>query len=190
MAQTPRYGRISKAARLIVASLLALLWSSTAHAIGGMLEDAVKATYLYKLAAFVTWPVGALPPDRFVICVVGQTPVGTLLDRAVKNQTVQQRPVVVQQYQSVRSNPGCQIMYVAGSEAESVAGVLAAAHGAPVLTVTDGQDTAQATGILNFVLVDGRVRFEIDEGKAAENDIVISSKLLRLAVRVLRRHAG
>ena len=190
MVQARQWRHVSAAACLATAYFLALLWSLPARADGGGLEYAVKATYLYKLAAFVTWPSSGLPLDAFVICVVGPSPVGTLLDRAVKGQTVQQRPVVVRRYASVISNPGCQMMYVAGSGVQRVADVLAAVRGAPVLTVTDGQDAAGATGIINFVVMDGRVRFEIDEGAAAENGLVISSKLLSLAVRVNPRRAG
>jgi prepilin-type processing-associated H-X9-DG protein len=78
-------------------------------------------------------------------------------------------------------------MFVAGSNAQSVASVLAAVRGTPVLTVTDDQTDPVATGIVNFVLVDGHVRFEIDQRSAADNGLVISSKLLSLATRVRDR---
>jgi YfiR/HmsC-like len=39
-------------------------------------------------------------------------------------------------------------------------------------------------GVVNFVLRDNRVRFEIDENAASEDGLTISSKLLQLAVRV------
>jgi hypothetical protein len=54
-----------------------------------------------------------------------------------------------------------------------------------VLTVTDAEEEPRATGIVNFLVVDNRVRFEIDQRAAAENHLVISSKLLSLASRVI-----
>ncbi len=57
-------------------------------------------------------------------------------------------------------------------------------HGAPVLTVTDGATDPAAKGIINFVIADDRVRFEIDNSAALADGLTISSKLLSLAVHV------
>ncbi len=169
--------------------LLTLIWSAPAWPDDDALERAVKATYLCKLPAFVTWPADAQPADPFVLCVVGDRSFGALLDRAALGQTVQQRPVVVRLYQAISDKAGCQLMFVAGSQAQPVAAVLAAVHGTPVLTVTDGQTDPEQTGIIHFVLIDGHVRFEIDQRAAADNGLVISSKLLSLAARVRDRVA-
>jgi hypothetical protein len=163
--------------------LLGSFCPAAAHA-DDTLESAVKATYLYKLAAFVAWPPGALPANSIVICVVGNDPFGGVLDQAVAGQTVQQRAIVVRRYGTIAGNPGCQLMYVAGSDTQPVASVLAAVRGAPVLTVTDGQSDASTAGTINFVLQDGYVRFEIDPRMAAQSGLNISSKLLSLAVRL------
>jgi hypothetical protein len=49
----------------------------------------------------------------------------------------------------------------------------------PVVTVTDSGISAH--GIINFVVVDNHVRFDIDEAAADAIGIKISSKLLELA---------
>jgi hypothetical protein len=51
--------------------------------------------------------------------------------------------------------------------------------------VTDGERDAK--GMLNFVIADNRVRFEIDDKTAADSGFVISSKLLSLASHVRPR---
>jgi len=163
--------------------LLATLWPRAGHA-DDALEYAVKATYLYKLAAFVAWPPSALPANAFVICVVGNDPFGGLLDQAIAGQLVQRRPAIVRRFGRISSNPGCQLMFAAGSHAQPVAAVLAAVRGAPVLTVTDGQSAQAQAGMINFLLQDGYVRFEIDPRSAARSGLNISSKLLSLAVRL------
>jgi hypothetical protein len=163
--------------------IVAGFWPAAVQA-DDALEYAVKATYLYKLAAFVAWPPAALQPNSFAICVVGDDPFGAVLDQAVAGQTVQQRPAVVRRYRTITANPGCQLMYVAGSGDQPVAKVLAAVRGAPVLTVTDGRTDADAAGMINFVLQDGYVRFEIDPRMASQSGLNISSKLLSLAVRL------
>lgn len=174
--------RFALSPRHAVLFLLALLLPGEAHPQSAMLEAEVKATYLYKLAQFVTWPPGALPSGPFTVCVVGGRPFSGLLDQAVQGAQVQQHPIVVRHYASIRFNPGCQVMFVTASDPQQIAAMLAAVRGSPVLTVTDSQQETDATGIINFVLVDGRVRFQIDRRAAAQNGLIISSKLLSLAV--------
>jgi hypothetical protein len=168
---------------------LSLIWSGSAKSDNEALAYAVKATYLCKLPAFVTWPAGTQTGGAFALCVVGQDPFGSLLDRAAEGQTVQQQPIVVRRYPTVANNPACQLIFVAGSSSQSVAATLATVRGAPVLTVTDGQRDPASSGIINFVLADDHVRFEIDQGSAAQNGLVISSKLLSLATAVRGRPA-
>ena len=81
----------------------------------------------------------------------------------------------------------CQVVFAGGSQAESVAGILAALRGSPVLTITDAALDEDAKGIVHFVLRDNRVRFEIDEQAASENGLAVSSKVLSLAVAVRPR---
>jgi hypothetical protein len=150
------------------------------------LESAVKATYLYKLPEFVSWPPGSIPSDNFMLCVVGHDPITDLLEQAVQGQTVQDRRVMLQRYNAIDANPGCQLMYVAGSAIPSVATVLSVVRGMPVLTVTDGQTEPGAMGMINFILVQGHVRFEINRNAAVASRLGISSKLLTLAVRTLQ----
>lgn len=169
------------------AYLLALLWQPAARAENSPLETAVKATYLYKFAAFVVWPRGAIPPDAFHLCVVGGQPFGSVLDRAVKGQSVEGRPILVQRFATLSGNPDCQILYVASTGAQPPAQVLEAVRGKPVLTFTDAATEPNARGIVNLVLADDHVRFEIDDRQAAENRLTISSKLLTLALRVWPR---
>jgi hypothetical protein len=166
--------------------LVAFAVLHAACAQGTSLEYAVKATYLHKFAPFVEWPDPAaeFPGGEFIICVVGNDPLGAVLDRAVSGQDVAGRPIAVHRFSDLTSNPSCAVMYVTGSDAKSIAGILAAVHGAPVLTVTDGATDPAAKGIINFIIQDDRVRFEIDDSAAAANGLTISSKLLNLAVHV------
>jgi hypothetical protein len=89
---------------------------------------------------------------------------------------------VVRRVDAVRPGLACQILYVGGEGASDA--LQAVAH-EPVLTVTD-RNKAGAGGMIQFVMVAGRVRFSIDQAAALNSGIAISSKLLGLAVSVNR----
>jgi hypothetical protein len=160
---------------------VAALWAETPP-----LELAVKATYLYKFPPFVEWPASAFatPLSNFNLCVVGDDPFGDLLDRAASGQRAGDHPIVVRR--TPRPAPGCHIVYAAGSPAQPVHDIIEAVRGTSTLTVTD-QAQNGAKGIVNLVVQENKVRFEIDDRAAMENGLAISSKLLSLAVRVRPR---
>jgi hypothetical protein len=170
--------------RALGATALVLLPPGAAWA--QSLEYAVKATYLCKFAPFVEWPAGsaALPLE---LCVAGDDPFGPLLEQAAGGQQIGGRPLAVRRVDAVRSAEGCGILYLAGSSEQSVAQALDAVRGAPVLSVTDGAKSADAKGIVHFVVLENRVRFEIDVQAASASGLKISSKLLDLAVNARRR---
>jgi hypothetical protein len=171
--------------RVLLAAILTLCLPVAARA-QNALETAIKATYLYKFAAFVGWPpeaaAGAARP--FAICVIGADPFGALLDRTVAGQRVAGRSVAVLRLATARNDSPCQIAFIDGSPAQSVGEALRVLHGAPVLTVTA---SGEAPGVVDFVLANGRVRFAIDDEAAAQNGLTISSKLLTLALSVKPR---
>lgn len=152
------------------------------------LEYAVKATYLYKFAPFVEWPDEAPSSAPLELCVAGADPFGPQLDRAVGGQPVGERPVNLRRLDAVRPDDGCQIVYLADPSEQSRADALAALRGEPVLTVTDDAHGPGPKGIIHFVILDNRVRFEIDGQAASAARLKISSKLLDLAVNVRRRN--
>jgi len=164
-----------------------VLWGVPAFASeANPLEVAVKATYLYKFAPFVTWPAAARRNAQSGLCVVGNGPFGEVLDRAVAGQAIEGRPIAVRRLPRADPAAPCLVMYLAGSPEEPVERSLAALRGAPVLTVTDEARGQPGKGIIHFVLDEGKVRFEIDNRAAAESGLTISSRLLSLAREVRR----
>jgi hypothetical protein len=151
------------------------------------LELAVKAAYLAKFAPFVVWPGSAFaaPNAPLVLCVQGDDPFDGMLDRLTAGQSVGAHAVIVRRLPRVDPDSGCQVAYLAGSSVQSPAAALKTLEGQPVLTVTDAEEGG-GKGIVNLVLVGGRVRFVIDAEKAGQSQLGISSKLLALAVEVKR----
>lgn len=143
-------------------------------------ESLVKASYLAKFALFVDWPAKsfAAPDSPFHICVTGIDPFGPALVHATRRLRVERRPVAID-HPDAGAISACHILF-AGAGAD----VPPAVPGHPLLTVTDhGQ---AMPGMIEFMMLDGRVRFAIDAAAAEQSGLQISSKLLELAVKVAR----
>lgn len=170
--------------RLVAGMALFAGLGGIAHAGDLPLEYAVKASYLYKFAPFVQWPPAAFEAAAapLTICIAGPDPFGPALSDAVRGQRVKGHPIVVRHIEAVRPGIACQILFVAGDEAEEDLRTIA--H-EPILTVTDSA-RGSTGGMIQFLMIGGRVRFSIDQAAAQDCGIAISSKLLGLAVSVNR----
>lgn len=176
---------------LVLATALAL---SAAHAAtgpavraqGDPVEYAVKATYLYKFIPFIDWPAQAKRAGAVPICVLAPEGFQRVLQGAVEDQTVEGRGLTVLVLKDPAATTGCRVIYLGPGERDA-ARAIEATRGRPVLTVSDDAQTSFGKGIVNFIVRDGRVRFEIDEEAAAANGLQISSKLLSLAIQVKPR---
>ncbi|MGN6154391.1 MAG: YfiR family protein [Sphingomicrobium sp.] len=178
-----RWGRHILAAMIGATVLVVSIPASSAVS-----EADVKAAFLPRFARYVTWPPAAMPSgsNPYVLCVVGADPFGGGLDSAARAQSVDGRRIVVRHLDSATGAGDCHIAYVTGSRSQSVSQILAALRGKPILTVTDARNGGQR-GIIHFSVIDGRVRFYIDEAEASSDGISISSRLLALAVGVKQR---
>jgi hypothetical protein len=83
---------------------------------------------------------------------------------------------------TVGRDSGCHILYIGGPDALHTRQTLDTVRGSNCLTVSDTGGT-QVGAIINLVVKDNRVRFDIDEAAAVQNGLTISSKLLSLALR-------
>jgi hypothetical protein len=176
-------------ASLFPASLFpASLFNAAAAADPDVNEFTIKAAYISKFGGFIRWPEGAFSSDTspITICVLGDSPVGSALTKAA-SRPIGNRPVAVRTIKTFAPGSGCHILYTGDANAERISQTLKAARGSGVLTVTDVAGLEASAPVINFVMKENHVRFEIDEGAAFDNGLTISSQLLGLAISVKTR---
>jgi hypothetical protein len=171
-----------------LASLLVLLAlcvvAPTPRAAEAYREEAVKAAFLHRFTGFVEWPETAFEGGVFRIAVLGAPEVRDELQRLLADKSIKGRPVSVTSVAD-RSSSKPQLLYVGRGYSGSLPRLLAEHRGRPVLIVTDQPGGLEAGGIINFLLVNQRVRFEMSPAPAQSAGLHISSQLLAVAVRVL-----
>lgn len=149
-------------------------------------EYTVKGAFIYNFALFVDWPPSAFESDSapFVIGVLGKNPFGAALAK-VEGQSIKNRKVVVRTLTSVEDAGACQLVFISASERGRLHQILAALRKNHVLTVSDIDGFAGAGGMINFVTMEDKVRFEINLKEARNAKLRISSQLLKLARDVI-----
>lgn len=150
------------------------------------LEYNVKAAFLYKFGSYVEWPATAFATatSPLNVCVIGTAePFISTLEKVVSTESINGRNVVVRPVKTVVKENGCHILYIDASENSRAAEITESIRGSSVLTVSN----EGSSGIIDFVIANNRVRFNIDDEAAAQNGLTISSKLLSVALKVKKR---
>lgn len=149
-------------------------------------EYEIKAAYLYNFARFVEWPSEAFSDSAAAIVfgVLGANPFGGALTRTLAGKDIDGRPVIIAAYRRAAQVDSCHVLFVGRSESEDLGRILQTLQGNPVLTVGEDVDFARRGGIIQFVLRDNKVRFEINLRAATAARLRMSAKLLRLATVV------
>jgi hypothetical protein len=146
------------------------------------LEHRVKAAFLYRFTEFVTWPDAAYPrPDSpFVMVVAGPEAIAENLRSTTAGRSVGGRPIEVRRVGASEAIPLAQLVFIGGSDIARVRELIRAAP-RHALVVTEADGALDAGSVINFVVVEERVRFDISLESAEKRALRLSSRLLAVA---------
>jgi hypothetical protein len=146
-------------------------------------EYKVKAAFIYNFAKFVEWPPQKLANDSapIVIGVLGANPFGDELENALKGRQINNRSVVVRQFDNLDAAKAANLLFVNLNDESKLRKVLKE-YG--VLTVGQSESFARNGGMITFTFSDDKLRFEINIGAAEQAGLKISAQLQKLATTV------
>jgi hypothetical protein len=146
-------------------------------------EDQVKAAFLYHFGSYVQWPAAA-PDEPITIAVLDEPAVAAQLAEFLPGRRIEGRAVEVVAITTIEEAAGGEILFIGRQHNPRLAQLIAALARQPTLVVTDAADGLENGAMVNFRLVDQRVRFEISVPRAEEAGLTLSSRLLSAAMRV------
>jgi hypothetical protein len=146
--------------------------------------DEVKAAFLYHFGTYVQWPDAAPGAPAMTIAVLDHAAVAGQLARFLPGRRIQGREVAVVEITGIEELGSAEILFIGGGQSARLTGLIAALQGRPTLIVTDTDDGLERGAMVNFRLVDSRVRFEISVARAEQAGLMLSSRLLSAAWRV------
>ena len=175
-----------RAARALLAGALLPALPALAQGSALSLERKVKAAFLYKFLGYTEFPAAALGDAGapVVIGVVDADELAAELSRIVSGRTVLSRPIAVKVLREQELPAGVHLLFVGGFDGQKVRSVLRAAQPAPMLLVSEAEDGLRQGSVINFRIVDERVRFDVSLEAAERHSVKLSSRLLTVANQV------
>lgn len=161
------------------------LWAQQASAAASSAysEIEIKAALLYNFGGYVEWPTSKSSSEPITFAVLNAPRIEEALERLVRGRTLQDRPVRVRRLRSINDLQGEEVVFIGSGENWRLAQLIGAIEG-PTLIVTDATEGLESGSMINFQLVDERVRFEVALPEAQAAGLTLSSRLLSAALRV------
>ncbi len=144
----------------------------------GSVELHVKAAYLFNFGRYVSWPQEG---GDVVIGVLGPDPIVDVIEKTVTGKTINGRTYRVKVFVSAEQMERCDILFLPHSTGNHTHSILTALSGKPILTVSDVENFASWGGMIEFLLIDDTLKFDINLEAAGRAGLRISSELLRVA---------
>jgi len=171
---------------MIIASILGTTMVDVSAETKPSPEYLIKAAFLFNFAKFVEWPANAFKDDLSPInlCILGRDPFGPALD-TLKDKTIRGRPIKIKRANKVDDIETCHILFISASEKGNLKQILDVLRNSYILTVSEIEGFTQMGGVINFIIVNKKVHFEINPAAAEQSRLKISSQLLKLAKIVI-----
>jgi vacuolar-type H+-ATPase subunit F/Vma7 len=147
-------------------------------------EEQAKAAFLYHFATFVQWPETSRSDRVFVIAVLGADGVAAELEEFLPGRAIQGRSMEVRRLRTIDELQDAAVIFVGADESATLPELIRRVEDRPMLVVTEVPGALENGSMINFQLVDQRVRFEISLTAAERAGLELSSRLLSAATFV------
>jgi hypothetical protein len=105
------------------------------------------------------------------------------LEKTVAGEQVAGRALEVRRITQPEEEDGCAILFIE-SQRERAGELLRGAVAKPMLTVSDAPDFLDRGGMIQFEVVQHRVRFSVNLNAVSRGNLAMSSELLKVALSV------
>ncbi len=147
------------------------------------LENKTKAVFIYNFMKYMHW-AGDDTTRPFKIRVIGCCGVFDPLKDIEKKKTVRNRKIEVKQIKNTEEIDTCHILFISKTEKKRLQEILDTAGTRNILTISDTEGFAERGVVINFKIIEGKIRFEINKAVLETMKLRISSQLLKLALFV------
>lgn len=143
----------------------------------------IHAAMVYNFIKYIQWPNEGDGGD-FVLGVVGDDKIFSTLKMWYEGKSKGNKKFVVKKLDTPSQAGECQAIYVGSSKNRNFEDVKVAIAGKPVLTITDGNGMAEKGSCINFRIIDGKLKFELNQSAVTGANLKVSGQLTSMAILI------
>lgn len=152
---------------------------------GQQMNYALHANIIYRVTKYINWPSNSNNRQGdFTIGIVGDSPLFQELTALVADKKVERQKIAVVKLAGSANFSNCQILFVADEESNRFKKILAKTINSPLLIITESDGLASEGSCINFVIIEDRLKLEINKKNIENRNLKIASELLQLGIPV------
>ena len=167
---------------------LVLVWGMTGFQQSPKMKDTdttaiVKAAYIYNFAKLIDWP-SANKKGNFIIGVYGNTNVYKELINKYSTKRIGTQDIEIKKLSESPEVGAVHVLFVAKSNTKDLNAILNNLQYEPVLVITEEDGTLNKGSIINFLIIDNSLKFELNVSEAKNRQLIVGSRLKDLAFKI------
>ncbi|HKZ38004.1 MAG TPA: YfiR family protein [Chryseolinea sp.] len=143
----------------------------------------IHAAMLFNFIKYIQWPNEG-DPGEFVVGVIGDDKVYNTLTQWYNGKPKGSKKYVIKKLASVEEAGSCQVVYVGKAKSREFDNIKNNVTGKSILTITDGNGLGQKGSCINFKVIDGKLKFELNQATVTSSNLKISSQLSSMAILI------
>jgi hypothetical protein len=141
----------------------------------------IHAAMLFNFIKYVQWPNEGEPGD-FVVGVIGEENVFNTLKQWYDGKAKGTKKYVIKKLASASEATDCQVVYIGKSKNRDFDVIKTSVTGKSVLTITDGNGMGQKGSCINFKVIEGKLKFELNQAMVSGSNLKVSTQLSSMAI--------
>jgi YfiR/HmsC-like len=166
---------------LIVALFVGISYSGFCQEEKPLFE--IHSAMLYNFIKYIQWPPESETED-FVIGVLGEEDVFNTLKTRYDGKMKGTRKFVIKKLSNASEASGCSVVYIGKSKSKEFENIKSATTGKSTLTITDSYNLGHKGSCINFKVVDGKLKFEMNTASISGANLKASSQLTSMAIMI------
>ena len=143
----------------------------------------IHAAMLYNFIKYIQWP-NETEPGEFIVGVIGDENVFKTLQGWYDGKPKGTKKYVIKKLGSPAEAVDCQVVYVGKSKSREFENIKNTITGKSVLTITDGNGLGQKGSCINFKVVGGKLKFELNQEVVTSANLKVSGQLTSMAIMI------
>ncbi|MDL5050208.1 YfiR family protein [Oscillatoria amoena NRMC-F 0135] len=174
--------------KLSVMKKIILFAIATAFSLGVALAQErpnheIHAAMVFNFIKYVQWPDEG-SSGEFVVGVMGEDDVYNTLKTWYDGKPKGAKKYVVKKLSSASEAASCHVVYLGKTKSKEFENIKSNISGKPVLTVTDGSGLGQKGSCINFKVIDGKLKWELNQGTITGSNLKVSGQLSSMSILI------
>lgn len=143
----------------------------------------IHAAMIFNFLKYIQWPdEGA--GGEFVVGVIGEDDVFNTLKGYYDGKPKGSKKYAIKKISDPSEAASCAVVYIGKSRSKDFDNIKNATSGKPVLTITDSFNLGKKGSCINLKVIDGKLKFEINQASVTAASLKVSGQLTSMAIMI------